>query len=287
MTTSSEAPASSQAPAPRVFPGFGQAMLLVFFIWLAIGFVAVAATVVQSVRAGRVEMPSEAVLLLVANTAGFFLITAFGWRYTGARLGEVFPLRRVRFSLFAPVFLVALGGVAVLSQVDSLIRLLPAPEWWNSLLRAIDETMVSMIREAYWPALIALVVMAPVTEELFFRGLVLRGFRLRYPRGKAIVLSALLFAIAHLTPNQLLSAFAIGLFLGWIVFETESLWLALFTHAVANGVAWLSVGATAPASPGAGQPDLLPWWTTLAGLLLLAAGGWWLLRLLRLRSPAL
>ncbi len=277
----------SDVPTRRAFPGFGQAMLLVVFIWLAIALVAVAATVVQSLRAGRVEMPSEAVLLLVANTAGFFLITGLGWRYTGARFGEVFPLRRFDPRLLAPVFLFTLGCVAVLSQVDSLLRLLPAPDWWNAFLRTIDETMLDLIRESYWPAAIALVVMAPVTEELFFRGLVLRGFRLRYPKGKAIVLSALLFAITHLTPNQFLSAFAIGLFLAWIVLETGSLWLALFVHAVANGSAVLTVGMGMQALPGAEQPELLPWWTTLTGLLLLAAGGWWLRRLLPSRSPAL
>lgn len=271
----------------RAFPGFGQAMLLVVFIWLAIIFVAVAVTVAQSLRAGRVEMPSETVLLIVANTAGFFLITGLGWWYTGVRFGEVFPLRRFDPRLLAPVFLFTLGCVAVLSQVDSLLRLLPAPHWWNALLDTIDETMLDMIRESYWPAVIALVVMAPITEELFFRGLVLRGFRLRYTRKKAIVLSALLFAIIHLTPNQFLSAFAIGLFLAWIVLETGSLWLALFVHAVANGSSVLAAGVGMLVPPGAEQPELLPWWTTLAGLAALAAGGWWLRRLLPARPPAL
>ncbi len=278
---------SSDEPAHRAFPGFGQAMLLVVFIWLAILFVAVAATVAQSLRAGQVEMPSEATLLLVANTAGFFLITGLGWRYTGARFGEVFPLRRFDPRLLAPVFLFTLGSVAVLSQVDSVLRLLPAPDWWNALLRTIDETMLDLIRESYWAAAIALVVMAPVTEELFFRGLVLRGFRLRYSRKKAIVLSALLFAITHLTPNQFLSAFAIGLFLAWIVLETGSLWLALFVHAVANGSGVLAAGAGMMVPSGAEQPELLPWWTTLAGLAALAGGWRWLRHLLPSRSPAM
>jgi membrane protease YdiL (CAAX protease family) len=187
----------------------------------------------------------------------------------------------------APVFLFTLGSVAVLSQVDSLLRLLPSPDWWDKLLRTIDQTMLDMIRESYWPAVIALVVMAPITEEFFFRGLVLRGFRLRYSKRRAIVLSALLFAITHLTPNQFLSAFAIGLFLAWIVLETGSLWPALLVHAVGNGSAVLAVGLGMEATPGTEQPALLPWWTTIAGLTLLAAGGWWLRRLLPPRAPAL
>jgi hypothetical protein len=262
-------------------------MLLVVCIWLAILFVAVVVTVAQSLRAGRVEMPSETVLLIVANTAGFFLITGIGWRFTGERFGEVFPLRRFDPRLLAPVFLFTLGSVAVLSQIDSLLRLLPSPDWWDELLRTIDQTMLDMIRESYWPAVIALVVMAPITEELFFRGLVLRGFRLRYSKRKAIVLSSLLFAITHLTPNQFLSAFAIGLFLAWIVLETGSLWLGLFVHAVANGSGVLAAGMGMQAPPGTEQPALLPWWTTIAGLTLLAAGGWWLRRLLPPRAPEL
>jgi membrane protease YdiL (CAAX protease family) len=217
----------------------------------------------------------------------FFVITGIGWRHTGARFGEVFPLRPFDPRLLAPVFLFTLGSVAVLSQLDSLLRLLPSPDWWDRLLRMIDQAMLDMIRESYWPSVIALVVMAPITEELFFRGFVLRGFRLRYTKKKAIVLSALLFAITHATPNQFLSAFAIGLFLAWIVLETGSLWPALFVHAVGNGSSVLAVGAGMLVPPGVEQPELLPWWTTLAGLAALAGGAWWLRRLLRARSPAL
>ncbi len=287
MTSLSGETPSCAGDTPRAFPGFGQGLLLVLFVWLGIALAAVIVTLVTSLPAGSLDPPPQAVLLLIANTAAFAVVTVLAWRRTGQRPGAVFPLRPVRAVLLAPILPIALGGVAVLAQLDGLLRLLPAPEWWNGILRMIDETMVAMVRESIWSSAVVLVVMAPLTEEFFFRGLILHGFCRRYPRGKAVVLSALLFAVTHLTPNQLLSAFAIGLFLAWITLETASLWPALATHAVVNATALASIDLGAPSPQAPAPPELLPWWVAAAGLAALAVGGWWLRRLLGAARPAL
>lgn len=278
---------ATQPDVPRrpPFPGFGHALLLVVLIWLAIVAVAVAVLVPHALFFRDREPPSEAVLLILANTVSFFGVAWFGWLQTGERAATVFPLRPVAGRLLVPVLLVTLGGVLVLAQVDSAFRLIPAPGWWHDFLRLVDETLVEMILGSLWASAIALVVVAPLTEEVFFRGLVLRGFVRRYSRGKAIVLSSLLFAITHLTPNQFLSAFVIGCFLAWIVLETGSLWLALFVHVIVNGGAVLGVAIMAARAPEAlEQTGLLPWWTTALGVLLLAVGWRWLRRGLGARA---
>jgi membrane protease YdiL (CAAX protease family) len=90
-----------------------------------------------------------------------------------------------------------------------------------------------------FPLLSSVVVVAPVFEELFFRGILLKGFLARYKPYQAILLSAIFFGLFHLNGPQFVNAFLIGLFLGTIYFKTNSLILCITIHAVHNSVVFL------------------------------------------------
>ena len=85
------------------------------------------------------------------------------------------------------------------------------------------------------------VFIAPFCEEVFFRGFVLTGLLHRIPAGWAIVLSALLFATAHLDPGSFAVLFIIGLALGILRWRTDSLWPGILLHAINNGVGAVSI----------------------------------------------
>ena len=90
-----------------------------------------------------------------------------------------------------------------------------------------------------WVAVVAIVVLAPIAEELFFRGVVFNAFlRERGPR-PAYLGSAALFAVIHLSIVALLPIFLLGLALAWIYDRTGNLLAPIVMHAVVNG---LSVG---------------------------------------------
>jgi membrane protease YdiL (CAAX protease family) len=93
--------------------------------------------------------------------------------------------------------------------------------------------------------LIVLVVVAPVTEELIFRGVLLsRLSRAMSPRN-AVVVSAALFAGIHLIdPDAAFVAiglFVIGLVLGWQALRTGRLGLSITTHAGVNLLAAIAL----------------------------------------------
>jgi membrane protease YdiL (CAAX protease family) len=71
-------------------------------------------------------------------------------------------------------------------------------------------------------------------EELFFRGLVLRAFGRSLPAWSAIGLSAVLFGALHLDPLQGTGAVLVGVYLGYIVLATGSLWPAVLAHGLNN-----------------------------------------------------
>ena len=87
-----------------------------------------------------------------------------------------------------------------------------------------------------WVAVLAIVVLAPIAEELFFRGVVFNAFlRERGPR-LAYLGSAALFAVIHLSIVALLPIFLLGLALAWVYDRTGSLLAPIVMHAVVNGL---------------------------------------------------
>ncbi len=84
---------------------------------------------------------------------------------------------------------------------------------------------------------LVVVVLAPVIEELFFRGLLLRALEHRVGSGWALVLSSVVFGAVHLQALQFFALTVIGLVLGWLTQRTGRLGPAIWAHVAFNGVA--------------------------------------------------
>ncbi len=86
-----------------------------------------------------------------------------------------------------------------------------------------------------------LVVGAPIVEELFFRGLLLRSLLGRTPPPVAIVVSAVLFGLAHFEAVQFAGLAAFGVVLGVLAWRTGRLTPGIGAHAAFNAAAVISV----------------------------------------------
>ncbi len=73
-------------------------------------------------------------------------------------------------------------------------------------------------------------------EEMVFRGIVMQSLR-RFGDMFALVASALIFGIFHLNLIQMPYAFILGLFIGYFVMRTGSLWVGIIIHFLNNGIA--------------------------------------------------
>lgn len=80
---------------------------------------------------------------------------------------------------------------------------------------------------------IQLAIVPAFCEELLFRGLICDRLS-RFGREKAIFISALTFALMHQNPAQIFYTFILGLFLGFVFFETGSIWGGIILHFVNN-----------------------------------------------------
>ena len=81
-------------------------------------------------------------------------------------------------------------------------------------------------------AFVALAVIAPVAEELMFRGLAWEIMG-RY----ALPGTAAFWAIAHALPALLLPVFLAGLVIGELRRRTDSLWPGMAVHMITNATA--------------------------------------------------
>ena len=88
---------------------------------------------------------------------------------------------------------------------------------------------------------VLLAVAAPVVEELFFRGLLLRALLGRTPVPVAVLASALLFALAHFEAVQFAGLAVFGVVLALLAWRTGRLTPGIGAHAAFNAVAVLSV----------------------------------------------
>ncbi|MDA3937137.1 MAG: CPBP family glutamic-type intramembrane protease [Actinomycetota bacterium] len=86
-------------------------------------------------------------------------------------------------------------------------------------------------------AVLLVVFVGPLIEEIVFRSVLLSAFRERWGDWAAILLSASLFGLYHFSAWMFLPAFALGVALGWLANSREGLWPPLVLHALYNGVA--------------------------------------------------
>jgi CAAX protease family protein len=87
---------------------------------------------------------------------------------------------------------------------------------------------------------VVVAVIAPIVEELIFRGM---GYSLleRYGRWLAIAVVGIAFGLAHGLVDALPLLVALGAGLAWLRSKTGSVFPGMATHAIFNGIAVLSV----------------------------------------------
>lgn len=88
------------------------------------------------------------------------------------------------------------------------------------------------------------VVVAPIAEEVFFRGFLFRSFQRWATPMVAMSLSAVAFGLVHLIPLVIISTFLLGLLLASVVERKGSLTPAIVAHVLFNAVGFVLLLAT-------------------------------------------
>ncbi|MEK6643813.1 MAG: CPBP family intramembrane glutamic endopeptidase [Planctomycetota bacterium] len=149
----------------------------------------------------------------------------------------------------------AVAAIVLITPV--CFALLEAVKWTLGVLNVESTTHASIValQSPATPALIRAftvfnaLVLAAITEEMLFRGILLPAIS-RWTRSPwtAVLLTSALFGLIHYPYlDTIIPLTAFGLALGYIYARTGSLTLVILSHAVFNGktLLWLLLGATA------------------------------------------
>jgi membrane protease YdiL (CAAX protease family) len=157
---------------------------------------------------------------------GQLILNALGFR--------TFPARRTTYLI--------IGLMVAIFAVNFLYSYVITTFHLN--LQTNDQVILERSKQApltTYATLFAAVFIAPFCEEVFFRGFVFPGLRRAMPVGWAIVVSALLFAVAHADPGSFAVLFIIGFALAFLRWRTGSIWPGMILHILNNGIGALSI----------------------------------------------
>lgn len=176
-------------------------------------------------------------LLLVPLWVGLLAATVIiSHRWGTGRLRDDYGLRFRAFDVVG----IPIGVASQVVLVPALYWLLELLLPWN--LGDVSSQARTLTDRAGSDAEIVLLVLmvvvgAPIIEELFFRGLLMRSIQARWNDGLALVVSALFFSLVHFQPLQFAGLFVFGLVLGTCAQRTGRLGMSIFAHAAFNATA--------------------------------------------------
>tara|TARA_B100001964_G_scaffold169587_1_gene186524 strand:- start:3886 stop:4689 length:804 start_codon:yes stop_codon:yes gene_type:complete len=152
-------------------------------------------------------------------------------------LVECLRLRKLSLPVVCITFVLSFGIIVIVDEFDRLAGLLfTPPEYMDQLgyLLKFDSFNMAMF------LMFGIVILAPLGEELLFRGFLQKFLEEHWQDvTRAVLVTSLFFAIIHLNPFWLIQIYLLGVMLGFLAWRTGSIWAGFILHAANNLMALL------------------------------------------------
>lgn len=218
--------------------------LLAFVIQLAVTFAAIFVKLMITVMkdASVLERSSIPSLLYQLTNDSLFLaaISAIYAILAAIALGfwywkRFVPKKRPRRSILNPAMLFGLLLMVISMQyiANYLVMAVSAihPAWYNTYLELMEGIGFGNVT---WVLALYSVLIAPISEELIFRGVTMRYAGEAMPFVLANIFQAFLFGLFHANVVQGVYAFVVGLFCGYVCQKGGSIYLSILFHMLFN-----------------------------------------------------
>lgn len=110
---------------------------------------------------------------------------------------------------------------------------------WPESRKIFDSIMNTALDTDSLYGMLTLMVLAPLAEEIAFRGLILRYFRNAFGITGCIILNVIMFAVMHLNPLQSLYVLPIGAMLTYLALKYDSVIPSMLAHILNNSISVL------------------------------------------------
>ncbi|MGL5838921.1 MAG: lysostaphin resistance A-like protein [Sphingorhabdus sp.] len=237
------------AAFPGILVSIGWVVLF-FVLQLVAGFIAIAAAVALDGN-GRDPLTLATDLSFVAGptilsliAAGLILVGLL-WLYlrTHDRIARIGLTRWSKLSLMQTTGLaVALIGLGLGFNYLYATYVIPDVKSQEQMLKLFAALPKTAWNQAM--LFVAVAILAPVLEELLFRGLLQTSLAKRMPIWAAILLASAIFALIHFQPYAFPALMAMGIVFGVLYHLTGSLRVTILAHALNNSAALLLTAST-------------------------------------------
>lgn len=199
-------------------------LILIFIIQTVVSFVLIMLLTAFNKRQDPVLITGFVNLVVI----GFFIFHSL--KYFNNDFIECYSFRKFPTS-YLLIGIVLIAGLSIIvSEIDNFTRIvLPMPESIMNIFTSLIESPSGV-----FASILTLSIVAPLTEELLFRGLFLGSFLTRMSKKKAVVLSSLLFALFHMNPWQFFGPFIIGILFSYLYLLTKSIVPGIILHSLIN-----------------------------------------------------
>jgi membrane protease YdiL (CAAX protease family) len=198
-------------------------------MWIA---AELAALLLQALVSSLSRSPAVIVLSGYFTSAIALLAVTGYWlraRGVGRPWGRGVPAAWVVGGILAGVVLRLVGALVTVLEQAVLPRIVPNNPVVTSPRLFRDPLSVALL-------VVAAVVLAPLAEEVFYRGVVFGWLRGRLGLAAAAALSGLLFGAAHFDLTLLLPLAAVGAGLAVLYDRARSIWPCYLAHACLNAI---------------------------------------------------
>lgn len=129
-------------------------------------------------------------------------------------------------------------GAGIMIQLAMDVILTVAFAMFPALYESYEAVMNGLTGDSVF-MVISVCLLAPIGEELIFRGLAMRTMQRAMPWQLALVLQALLFGVYHMNPVQGCYATLFGLCMGYLAYRYGSIIPAIILHIAINSSSYL------------------------------------------------
>ena len=167
---------------------------------------------------------------------GFMLVPLFWFlRSRKEPIAERLRIRFVSSDVIISTIYLSFGIIILSDELDRIIQIfLPAPDYILDLNGLLQPESIM----GFFLLFIAVVIIAPLGEELLFRGFLQQILEKHWKDvTKAVLVTALFFAMIHMNPYWFVQIYILGILLGFLAWKTKSVLPPLILHGINNAMA--------------------------------------------------
>ncbi len=196
------------------------------WLYLIIACVSISISLLLTVMYLKTGFELDMIPNILVSEAMLIVPTFFMLLFSKEKVRDVLSIRKIKWSTFFGVIAFTMAASPLVTLVNLASQL-----FVENTVSANSDQFLSL-----HPLLLIFFVgvLAPVCEEVVFRGAIFSGMKKEGNVFKAVIASGLLFGLLHMNINQASYAFVIGVLLGFLVEATGSIFSSIMFHILVN-----------------------------------------------------